>query len=109
MPITPSAGYVLVKDKTNTNVGRFSVANDGQKESMVGEVIACGDDKREVTYKENTKQQMPISGGKSTRLTECPCKVGDTIVYPKYHSNSFTWEGEEYKLIDFNNIIGVIE
>ena len=63
---------------------------------MIGEVLEVGG------------EQVTFSGGKPM-ITAIKLKVGDTIVYPQYHSNSFSWDGQEYKLVSFENIIAVIE
>jgi chaperonin GroES len=94
--ISPRVGYVLIKDKQANKIGNFEIVSADEKESMIGEVIECG-------------AEMQIKEGQGIHLTMCPCEVGDTIVYPKYHSSSFSWQGEEYKIIKFEDVLAVIE
>ncbi|MEI7478546.1 MAG: co-chaperone GroES family protein [bacterium] len=86
--ISPQAGYVLIKDKQTNKIGNFEIVSADEKESMIGEVIKCG---------ENKKDEV------------CSCSTGQTIVYPKYHSSSFSWLGEEYKIVKFEDVLAIIE
>jgi co-chaperonin GroES (HSP10) len=75
-------------------LGNFTISNPDEKESMIGEVLEVGDPiKKEIA---------------GTIDITIPCKKGDTIIYPKYHSSSFTWEGEEYKIIKHEDCLAVI-
>jgi co-chaperonin GroES (HSP10) len=100
--INPSPGYVLIKDKNTNKIGDFDMISDEkERESMIGEVIKCGDP--EIVWGENGS----LRGTHNKK--DCPCKKGDIIIYPKYHSSSFTWEGEEYKIVQFEDVLAVIK
>ena len=94
--ISPSAGYVLIRDKKTEKLGDFVIVDEDKKEGMIGKVLKCGDP--EIKHDTNGIHTVP-----------CPCKEDDTIIYPKYHSSSFSWQGEEYKIVEFHDVLGVIK
>ena len=94
--IQPSPGYVLIKDAPSDKLGNFVISNPEEKESMIGKVIDVGND------------ILEYSGDKIYKKSAV-CKKGNTVVYPKYHSSSFTWEGEQFKIVKFEDVCAIVE
>jgi chaperonin GroES len=66
------------------------------------------------TAKEKPQEGKVVAVGpggydKNGNKVEMTLKVGDRVLYPKYSGNEFKFEGEEYLVIDHNDILGLIE
>lgn len=87
MNIKPSPGLVLVKQEeiqTKTTSGIILQESNLEKPHQ-GVVLACGSEEG------------------------CPAKVGDTIIFKKWASNTVKINNEEYQFIKFEDIFATIE
>src|ERR1035437_7807480 len=98
--ITPLPGYVLIKD-TKQTIGGFELAsNDKEREAMIGEVVEVAPNVKlssEVTSSFNLKDMLTM--GNATSINK-----GETIIYRKYHSESFEWGGESYRMVSIDDV-----
>jgi chaperonin GroES len=51
----------------------------------------------------------PGGSDKNGNKVDMSLKVGDRVLYPKYSGNEFKLDGEDYLVIDHNDVIGLIE
>jgi chaperonin GroES len=51
----------------------------------------------------------PGGSDKNGNKVEMTLKVGDRVLYPKYSGNEFKLDGEDYLVIEHNDVIGLIE
>jgi len=84
--IKPLKGYVLVKDvPVKETVGQFILAQEENKESVIGEVIIVSKSKK------------------------CQVHPADIIAYKKYMGHEISDKGEKYKLLHNDDIIAIIK
>lgn len=91
----PLMGYVLVEPAaadTKTASGIILLESSQEKPAQ-GTVIAIGED-------------MVFENGRS--LT-CPVKVGDKVVYKKWGGDDIKVDGQELKVVKFDDLMGVLE
>lgn len=93
--LKPLMGYILVKpspseEKTASGI---ILPEGSQEKPAQGEVVAIGED-----------QILP--GGV---VVLCPVKLGQTVIYKKWGGDEIKLGGEEYKLVNFTDLMGVIE
>lgn len=92
--LRPLMGYVLVEPssaETKTASGLF-LPDSAQEKPAQGTVIAVGNDM--------------VMGG---QVFSAPVAVGDTVVYKKWGGDEIKLNGMEYKLVKFEDLMGVIE
>lgn len=92
--LRPLMGYVLVEPsaaETKTASGLY-LPDSAQEKPAQGTVIAVGNDM--------------VMGG---QVFTAPVKVGDTVVYKKWGGDEIKLNGIEYKLVKFEDLMGVIE
>jgi len=87
MKVKPLAGYVLIKDKDFELDGGFVVPESNSDQRVIGEVLDIGEDKEH----------------------KSPVKIGDVVVYKKYSKDDLRLQGEDYRLIEFDNLVATIE
>lgn len=88
-------GYVLVEPSeadTKTASGLY-LPETAQEKPAQGKVVACGTD-------------MVLENGKTL---SCPVKVGDLVVFKKWGGDEIKLNGIEYKLVKFDDLMGVLE
>lgn len=96
--IRPKPGKILIKDAEAEKVGVFTVATDEKnREGITGVVVAVGE-----------SESRYASDG-SLYLVECPVKVGDTVIYTKYHFSDVYSGGEHFKIVKFEDILADID
>lgn len=92
--LKPMNGFVLIKDKKDQTVGNFVIASEEkEREAVIGDVI---DTSAGLWHYETGMMQ------------ECPVQIGNVIIFKKYHCDSVTYDGESFKFVHFNDIVGVI-
>ncbi len=93
--LKPLAGYVLVlPSQAETKTASGILLPDSAKEQPAqGEVVAIGDD----IFLD------PV------RIIKCPVKLGDKVVYKKWGGDELKLSGVEYKLVKFEDLMGVFE
>jgi len=95
-PIKPLPGYIVVKvdkqEELKGAKGSFSNTNTEQRGEVTGVVVAVGKD----TY-HPTLQNKPI---------KAPVTYGQKIVFKQY--GGITYD-QEYRLINFLDVVGIIE
>lgn len=93
--LRPLMGYVLVEPssaETKTASGLY-LPETAQEKPAQGKVLAVGED-------------MVMENGK---VMSCPVKVGDKVVYKKWGGDEIKLNGIEYKLVKFDDLMGVLE
>ena len=93
--IKPLMGYVLVQpgEAETKTVSGIYLPEGAQEKPAQGTVIACGED-------------MVMENGKTVK---CPVKNGDKVVYKKWGGDEITFEGKEYKLVKFDDLMAILE
>lgn len=93
--LKPLMGYCLVEPSeasTTTSSGIY-LPESSQEKPAQGRVLAVGDD-------------LHLPGG---QVISAPVKVGQVVVYKKWGGDEIKLNGKEYKLVSFNDLMGVIE
>ena len=84
---------VLKKEKVEkTTASGIVLTGDVKEQPSVAEVVAVG----EGIYVD--KELVPVS-----------VNVGDKVVYKKYSTTDFKYEGEEYLIIKNSDILAIVE
>ena len=93
--IKPLMGYVLVQpgEAETKTVSGIYLPEGAQEKPAQGTVIACGED-------------MVMENGKTVK---CPVKNGDKVVYKKWGGDEIKFEGKEYKLVKFDDLMAILE
>lgn len=90
---TPSSGNILVKVKEK-QTSTIDIAQDADKEATsMGEVVAIG------------KERLHESG----KFIGSGTKVGDTIVFGKYRADKIYLDNNEYRIVPFDNVKGILK
>ena len=95
MNLRPLMGYILVEPSaadTQTASG-IILPESAQERPAQGTVVAVGDD-------------LILDNGK---IMVAPVKVGDRVVYKKWGGDEIKVGGTEYKLVKFDDLMGVLE
>lgn len=95
MNLRPLMGYILVEPSaadTRTASG-IILPESAQEKPAQGTVVACGED-------------LILESGK---VLKCPVQVGDKVVYKKWGGDEIKIAGIEYKLVKFDDLMGVLE
>ena len=87
--VKPLPGYVLVSpiEDDEKSAGGLYMPESVKDKPMKGVVIACG---------EQTKD-----GG-------CHVSVGETVIYKKWTNQEIVYEGKEYLMVAFNELLATI-
>ncbi|BBO22544.1 MAG: co-chaperone GroES [Fimbriimonadaceae bacterium] len=83
---------VQVLDKEEKTVGGIYLPDTAQKKPQEGKVIAVG-------------QGRVLDNGERNKLT---VKSGDRVLFSKYGGNEVTIDGEEYTILDEDQIYAVL-
>lgn len=91
--LEPLRGYVCLKKEVEEKTTRSGIIlNDSSKEKPgLARVIAVGEGK--------------IVDGK---VLENKIKENDVVVYKKYAGTEFTYEDEEYLIVDMEDILAIV-
>lgn len=94
LAIRPLLGYlVIAPDKAESKTaGGLYLPETAQERPAQGKVLAIGD-------------RLTIDG----RPIEIPVKVGDRVIYKKWGGDEIKYNGVEYKLVKFEDLMAVIE
>lgn len=93
--LKPLMGYVLVEPaeaETRTASGLY-LPESAQEKPAQGTVVAIGD-------------EMVFESGKVLRA---PVNVGDKVIYKKWGGDEIKLNGIEYKLVKFDDLMGILE
>lgn len=93
--IKPLMGYVLVEpsvSETQTASGLY-LPETAQEKPAQGTVVAIGDD-------------FVLENGK---IIGSPVRVGDKVIYKKWGGDEIKLNGVEYKLVKFDDLMGILE
>lgn len=93
--IKPLAGYVLIKPaeaETTTSSG-IILPESAQERPAMGKVLACGDD-------------IVLENGKTLRSS---VKPGDRVYYKKWGGDEIKIDGQELKLVKFDDLMAIVE
>jgi co-chaperonin GroES (HSP10) len=89
--VKPLAGFVLIENiELKHVVGSLFIADDKEKRSNVGRVISTGD-------------PIAIDG----EYKNSPVEKDNVVIYKNY--SDYEVPGYEYKLVEFKDIIGIME
>ena len=93
--LKPLMGYILVEpDRAQSSTASGIILPESAKEAPAqGKVVAIGD-------------EMVLDSGKVLRS---PVSVGDRVVYKKWGGDEIKIAGVEYKLVQFSDLMGVLE
>ncbi len=93
--LRPLMGYVLVEPSVaeNKTASGLYLPETAQEKPAQGKIVAIGDD-------------MVLENGK---VVSSPVKVGDIVVYKKWGGDEIKLSGMEYKLVKFDDLMGVLE
>ena len=95
MTIKPLMGYVVVEPsaaETKTASGLY-LPQSAQEKPAQGTVVAISD-------------SVILESG---REISAPVKVGDKVIYKKWGGDEIKLNGQEYKLVKFDDLMAVIE
>ena len=94
MNIKPMVGRVVVKSTQpeETTKSGIVLTSASKEKPQVSEVVAVGPD--------------GILGGNEVKMT---VKVGDKVVTAKYSGTEIKLDGEEYTIINMEDILAIIE
>ncbi len=93
--IKPLAGYVLIRPSeavTKTSSGIY-LPETAQEKKALGEVLSVG-------------EALSLPGG---QYIMAPVKVGDRVYYKKWGGDEIDVDGEELKLVKFEDLIAILE
>lgn len=93
--LRPLMGYILIEPsaaETQTASGLYLPETAQEKPAGQGTVVAVG-------------QEMVMGG----QVFPSPVKVGDKVIYKKWGGDEVKLNGIEYKLVKFEDLMGVIE
>ena len=95
MKIRPLQDRVVVKrkDEETTSAGGIVLPGSATEKPQQGEVVAVGPGK-----KTNDGDLVPVD-----------LKVGDHVVFGQYGGNTVKIDGDEYLILNENEIFGVVE
>lgn len=95
MKIRPLGDRVLVKplEEKEVKKGNIIIPDTAKEKPQQGEVIAVG------------KGKMTDDG----KLLPMDVKVGDKVLYGKYSGTEIKIEGQEYLILNQDDILGIIE
>lgn len=93
--LRPLMGYVLVEPSSadTTTASGIYLPESAQEKPAQGVVVAVGDD-------------LILENGK---VMPAPVKVGDKVVFKKWGGDEIKIAGVEYKLVKFDDLMGVLE
>jgi len=92
--INPLAGYILIKpneSETKTSSGIILPDSANVEKPSEGKVLAIGD----ATF---------IDGHEVI----CPVKIGESVLYKKWAGNEIKFDGVEYSLLKFEDLMAKI-
>lgn len=94
--IRPLAGYLLVEPleaETKTTSGIYLPESVQEKKADQGTVVAIGPD-------------IFLADGK---VMPSPVQVGEKVVYKKWGGDEIKFDGKEFKLVKFEDLMAVLE
>lgn len=95
--IVPYSGFVVVEAiKEEKTASGFLKTDEASKQTQKGLVISVGDPILE--HQEGSVVQ-----------TECPAKVGDTVIFKKYSNQTVSVGGKDYELVEFGHLMGGVK
>lgn len=105
--IIPLPGWVLIEPEKEDNKTASGVIlpDSSQDVPMRGGVVASGG--KTITYWRNDeegKRQLTVDA-----TNEAPVTEGQTVLFKKYCGQTIKHEGKELKLVEFKDLLAVIE
>jgi chaperonin GroES len=102
--IQPLPGYVLIRpieDDGKTSGGLY-LPDSSKDKPMKGKIVATSD----VIFFQG--EIMPI-GGMTLAKGYADLKIGMIVAYKKWTNQEITHEGEEYLIVNYNELLAIIE
>ncbi len=95
LTVRPLTGYLLVEPSTGETQTRSGIylPDSAQEKPAQGKVVAVGED-------------ILLPSGQALRS---PVKVGDIVVYKKWGGDEIKVQGQEYKIVKFEDLMAIIE
>ena len=92
--VKPLMGYVLVQplEATTKTASGIYLPESAQEKEAQGKVIAVGDD-------------LVFDG----KVIKSPVKLGDKVIYKKWGGDEIKINGEELKLVKFDDLMAILE
>ncbi len=92
--IKPLAGYALVapEEAVEKTAAGIYLPDNAQERPAKGRVVAVG---AAIKHPEHTE--------------EAEFKVGDTVIYKKWGGDELKIDGQEYKLVKFDDVMAVLD
>ena len=103
--VRPLPGYItlkLIEAETKTAAGLI-LPDSSQEKPQMGKVLAIGR-----IFREIMKVDTSFETSKMLAI-ESEIKVGDTVLFKKYTGNPVKVNNEEVQLVEFQNLMGVLE
>lgn len=91
--IKPLAGYALIKpeEAVEKTASGIYLPDNAQERPAKGKVVAVGGPIKHPEHEENPQ-----------------FKVGDTVIYKKWGGDEIKLDGDEFKLVKFDDVMAII-
>jgi len=91
--LKPMAGYALVKpeEAAEKTVSGIYLPDNAQERPAKGKVVAVGSPIKHADYEEKAE-----------------FVVGETVIYKKWGGDEIKFEGEDFKLVKFEDVMAVV-
>ena len=93
--VKPLAGYVLIRptEAATKTVSGIYLPETAQEKKALGEVLSVG-------------EALSLPGG---QYITAPVQVGNKVYYKKWGGDEIDVDGEELKLVKFEDLIAIVE
>lgn len=91
--LTPTAGYLLIEplEAERKTASGIVLPETHEEKPQKGKVLAVGG------------AEVTDSGTKKAS----PCTIGDTVVYKQWGGNEIKYEGKDYLIVKFEDILAI--
>ncbi len=106
--VTPLPGYITLKllDPETKTASGLELPDTSQEKPQIGKVLAMGLLVKEQLVRINADNSLEAVKILSFQNN---IKEGDTVVFKKYTGNPVKIQNEEIQLVEFKDVIGIIE
>ena len=108
--VTPLPGYITLKiiDAETKTASGLELPDTSQEKPQIGKVLAVGTIAKVEFIKANFDVPNAFEALKMLKFQES-VKEGNTVVFRKYTGNPVRIQSEEIQIVEFKDILGVIE